>query len=175
MGNNGSSVNSTAVGVLVGFGILAILFTIGIVQFCCKYKCKKCKKCCKKKKPSLKEKVLKKVSTKKTPPPFTISSVTKWLLRDWQLLCRLHFPTRHRLEACALSSLLLYLMLMFPPKYGGGELPSHCNISLNLLSHALKRVSSSSWTLHLTQLNRRWKFKVVLKKGKVRALLPSSS
>ncbi|KAM7399281.1 hypothetical protein PAMP_018562 [Pampus punctatissimus] len=46
MGNGESRVNSTAVGVLVGFGILAILFTIGIVQFCCKYKCKKC---CKKK------------------------------------------------------------------------------------------------------------------------------
>ncbi len=33
----------------MGFGILAILFTIGIVQFCCKYKCKSCKNCCKKK------------------------------------------------------------------------------------------------------------------------------
>ncbi|XP_011480862.1 uncharacterized protein LOC105355426 isoform X1 [Oryzias latipes] len=50
MGNGGSRVNSTAVGIAVGFGILIILFTIGIVQFCCKYKCKKLKKCCKKKK-----------------------------------------------------------------------------------------------------------------------------
>eukprot|EP00064_Thunnus_orientalis_P004322 superscaffoldBa00000391_g4333 len=74
MGNGGSRVNSTAVGVAVGFGILAILFTIGIVQFCCKYKCKKC---CKKKEPSLKEKVLTKVGLKKSPPPFSISSSLK--------------------------------------------------------------------------------------------------
>ncbi|CAK6968154.1 hypothetical protein PFLUV_G00022410 [Scomber scombrus] len=63
MGNGGSRVNSTAVGIAVGFAILAILFTIGIVQFCCKYKCKKC---CKKKETSLKDKVLtwlKEVST----------------------------------------------------------------------------------------------------------------
>lgn len=45
----GSSVNSSAVGIVVGFGILGILFTIAIIQFCCKYKCKKFKKCCKKK------------------------------------------------------------------------------------------------------------------------------
>lgn len=45
----GSRVNSTAVGIAVGFGILGILFSIAIIQFCCKYKCKKCKKCCKKK------------------------------------------------------------------------------------------------------------------------------
>ena len=40
---------STAVGIAVGFGILAILFTIGILQFCYKYKFKDCTKCCKKK------------------------------------------------------------------------------------------------------------------------------
>lgn len=45
----GGRVNSAAVGIAVGFGILGILFSIAIVQFCCKYKCKKCKKCCKKK------------------------------------------------------------------------------------------------------------------------------
>ncbi|KAK2847233.1 hypothetical protein Q5P01_010232 [Channa striata] len=77
MGNSGSTVNSTAVGIIVGFGILAILFIIGIIQFCCKYKCKKCKKCCKKKEPSLKQKVLSKVSMKKSPPPFSFSSITK--------------------------------------------------------------------------------------------------
>jgi len=47
-----SRVNSTAVGIAVGFGILAVLFTIGLVQFFCKYKCKDLKKCCKKKKKS---------------------------------------------------------------------------------------------------------------------------
>ncbi|KAL7401036.1 hypothetical protein ABVT39_021845 [Epinephelus coioides] len=80
MGNSGSRVNSAAVGVAVGFGILAILFTIAIVQFCCKYKCKNCKNCkncCKKKKPSLKDQVLTKVGLKKSPPPFSISSITK--------------------------------------------------------------------------------------------------
>ncbi|CAI5693697.1 uncharacterized protein mre11 [Oreochromis niloticus] len=77
MGNGESRVNSTAVGVLVGFGILFILFTIGIVQFCCKYKCKKCKKCCKKKEPSVKDKVLTKVGLKKAPPPFSISRSIK--------------------------------------------------------------------------------------------------
>ncbi|KAM8768908.1 uncharacterized protein AB9X84_025272 isoform 2-T2 [Acanthopagrus schlegelii] len=77
MGNGGSRVNSTAVGIAVGFGILAILFTIAIVQFCCKYKCKKCKKCCKKKEPSLKDKVLKKVGLNKSPPPFSVSGIIK--------------------------------------------------------------------------------------------------
>ncbi|CAN9511389.1 unnamed protein product [Ophioblennius macclurei] len=77
MGNSGSQVNSTAVGIAVGFGILIILFTIGIVQFCCKYKCKKCKKCCKKKKPTMKERVLRKVGLHKSPPPFNISSIIK--------------------------------------------------------------------------------------------------
>ncbi|KAL6116117.1 uncharacterized protein ACO6RY_00806 [Pungitius sinensis] len=74
MGNSGSSVNSTAVGVAVGFGVLAILVSIGIFQFCCKYKCKKL---CKKKEPSLKDKVLNKVGKKKSPPPFSFSSITK--------------------------------------------------------------------------------------------------
>ncbi|KAI9538630.1 hypothetical protein NQZ68_012282 [Dissostichus eleginoides] len=77
MGNGESRVNPTAVGIAVGFGILFILFTIAIVQFCCKYKCKSCKKCCKKKEPSLKDKVLKKVALKKSPPPFSISNVIK--------------------------------------------------------------------------------------------------
>ncbi|TNN01827.1 hypothetical protein fugu_011209 [Takifugu bimaculatus] len=80
MGNEGSRVNSTAVGVAVGFGILGILFAIAIIQFCCKYKCKKCKKCkkcCKKKKPSLKDKVLSKVGAHKSPPPFSVSGVIK--------------------------------------------------------------------------------------------------
>ncbi|KAK7882580.1 hypothetical protein WMY93_028754 [Mugilogobius chulae] len=81
MGNNGSQVNSTAVGVAVGFGILFILFTIAIVQFCCKYKCKDCKKkfknCCKKKKPPLRDRVLTKVGLKKSPTPFSISSYVK--------------------------------------------------------------------------------------------------
>ncbi|KAG7238733.1 hypothetical protein INR49_031249 [Caranx melampygus] len=76
MGNGGSTVNPTAVGVAVGFGILIILFTIAIVQFCCKYKCKKCKKFFKKKEPSVKDKVLTKVGLKKSPP-FSISSVVK--------------------------------------------------------------------------------------------------
>lgn len=101
MGNGGSSLNSTAVGIAVGFGILAILFTIAIVQFCCKHKCKKC---CKKKKPSLKDKVLTKVSLKKSPPPFSISSYTKWQLTRWQLILAItmegtplvcHFPTHY--------------------------------------------------------------------------------
>ncbi|CAF97473.1 unnamed protein product [Tetraodon nigroviridis] len=104
MGNEGSRVSSTAIGVAVGFGILGILFSIAIIQFCCKYKCKKCKKCCKKKKPSLKDKVLRyverlgfhvttyiaaltpsllffsvcsKVGAQKSPPPFSISGVIK--------------------------------------------------------------------------------------------------
>ncbi|KAK9520867.1 hypothetical protein VZT92_020726 [Zoarces viviparus] len=74
MGNGGSSVNSTSVGIAVGFGILVILFTIAFVQFCYKHKCKKC---CKKKEPSLKDKVLNKVGLKKSPPPFSISNVLK--------------------------------------------------------------------------------------------------
>lgn len=41
----GSTVNSSAVGVVVGFGILIILFSIAILQFCCKNKCKKWMKC----------------------------------------------------------------------------------------------------------------------------------
>lgn len=85
MGNGESRVNEAAVGVAVGFGILAILFTIGIVQFCCKYKCNKCKKCCKKKEPSLKDKMLIKVGLKKSPPPFSISSTIKWQSTGWQL------------------------------------------------------------------------------------------
>ncbi|TNN51408.1 hypothetical protein EYF80_038381 [Liparis tanakae] len=55
---NGVSVNSTPVGIAIGFVILGILFTIGIVQFCYKYKCKQgCKKK-KKKGKSLKDKVI---------------------------------------------------------------------------------------------------------------------
>ncbi|KAF3692776.1 hypothetical protein EXN66_Car008452 [Channa argus] len=77
MGNGGSTLNSTAVGIIVGFGILLILFTIGVIQFCCQYKCKRCKKCCKKKEPSLKQRVLSKVSMKKSPPPFSISTIMK--------------------------------------------------------------------------------------------------
>ncbi|KAK5868647.1 hypothetical protein PBY51_009643 [Eleginops maclovinus] len=77
MGNGASRVNSTAVGIAVGFAILFVLFTIAIVKFCCKYKCTNCKKCCKKKEPSLKDKVLKKVGLKKSPPPFSISNVIK--------------------------------------------------------------------------------------------------
>ncbi|XP_011480863.1 uncharacterized protein LOC105355426 isoform X2 [Oryzias latipes] len=81
MGNGGSRVNSTAVGIAVGFGILIILFTIGIVQFCCKYKCKKLKKCCKKKKKKqkmeFKDKILTTVGMKKSTPPFSISGSIK--------------------------------------------------------------------------------------------------
>ncbi|CAL8361861.1 unnamed protein product [Merluccius merluccius] len=76
MGNDASRVNSTAVGIVVGFGILAVLFTIGIMQFYCKYKCKACKKCCKKKKPSIQDKVRTKVGLKKTST-FSISGTLK--------------------------------------------------------------------------------------------------
>lgn len=44
-----SRVNSTTLGVLVGCGILLTIFIIGILQFCCKYKCKTLKNCFKKK------------------------------------------------------------------------------------------------------------------------------
>ncbi|KAG7479270.1 hypothetical protein JOB18_022090 [Solea senegalensis] len=77
MGSYASRVNSTAVGIIVGFTILAVLFTVGILQFCCKYRCQRCKKCCKKKEPSLKDKVLTTVGLKKSSSPFTISSRVK--------------------------------------------------------------------------------------------------
>ncbi|CAL8375287.1 unnamed protein product [Gadus morhua 'NCC'] len=76
MGNDASRGSSAAVGIAVGFGILAILFTIGILQFCCKYKCKDCTKCCKKKKPSLKDKVVTKLGLKKTST-FSVSGTLK--------------------------------------------------------------------------------------------------
>ena len=52
-GTAGSRVNSEAVGIAVGFTFLAVLFTIGIVQLCCKNACKNsfkngCEKCKKK-------------------------------------------------------------------------------------------------------------------------------
>ncbi|CAL1570484.1 unnamed protein product [Knipowitschia caucasica] len=77
MGNNGSQANSTAVGVVVGFGILIVLFAIAFAQFCCKHKFKNCKNCCKKKKPPLKERVLTKVGLQKSPPPFSITNYIK--------------------------------------------------------------------------------------------------
>ncbi|CAB1426206.1 unnamed protein product [Pleuronectes platessa] len=77
MGNAGTRVNPESVGIAVGFGILIILFTIGILQFCTKYRCQNCKKCCKKKEPSLKEKVLAKVGMKKSAAPFSISTRVK--------------------------------------------------------------------------------------------------
>ncbi|KAL0972883.1 hypothetical protein UPYG_G00196030 [Umbra pygmaea] len=61
--------SSVAIGIAVGFTFLALLILIGIVQFCCKKPCKKCKK----KWPSMKDKVLTKVQPKKTSPPFSIS------------------------------------------------------------------------------------------------------
>ncbi|KAG7268885.1 hypothetical protein CRUP_032992 [Coryphaenoides rupestris] len=71
-----SRVNPASVGIAVGLSLLALLFTIGIVQFLCKYKCKGLKKCCKKKKPSLTEKVLTKTGKKKTST-FSISGNLK--------------------------------------------------------------------------------------------------
>ncbi|KTG34111.1 hypothetical protein cypCar_00020807 [Cyprinus carpio] len=62
------SSTSVSIGIAVAFGILGLFVLICLVQLCIKKI-----KCCDCKKPSVKDKILKKVGITKSSPPFSIS------------------------------------------------------------------------------------------------------
>ncbi|KAL7849555.1 hypothetical protein SRHO_G00211780 [Serrasalmus rhombeus] len=62
---------SVAVGIAIAFCILGVFVLVCVLQICWK----KLKRRCKKKRPSAKDKILKKLGTKKTSPPFSISGI----------------------------------------------------------------------------------------------------
>ncbi|KAK2881372.1 hypothetical protein QQF64_008321 [Cirrhinus molitorella] len=62
--------DSSTIGIAAAFGILGLFLLICLLQICIKKI-----KCCKRKKPSVKDKILKKVGIKKSSPPFSISRI----------------------------------------------------------------------------------------------------
>ncbi|KAJ8403720.1 hypothetical protein AAFF_G00345880 [Aldrovandia affinis] len=64
-------VGPVGIGVAVGLGILLLIVLFCLLRRACKCKCK----CCKRKKPTLTQRVLKKVGLQKSPQPFSISGM----------------------------------------------------------------------------------------------------